>query len=236
VVNDYIDTSATIRRAQYVDVAANLKIVIEPSVDSTTSTEASTTSGAPETFIDSPTPTDEPVIIPREVAIPALEMRHARVVEYIRNLDRTGLDASTLELVADLEAQVDSLHTSNEVMLDASTGDGSTPWWAVALIVLLLGAGWIIVWRRRWVSIDEEACTACGECTNGCADFFMPAPDGRAFVTTQSADTADRRPEHRIRLPRRRADRRKVFQAAKHCEPEAIKVTVRRRMDDPRID
>ena len=162
-----------------------------------------------------------------------LKLGIARVKQVVELLD-PAIDARQRTAVLEVAARMDALHEANMELLSAESDNRDFPWW---IILLLVGAGlgWIIVWRRRWVSIDVEACTACGTCTTRAPEFFRGDPaDARAYVIERDGNDV---PElrHRIRLPWSRASRKLVRDMMEACETDAIKVTIRRRDDDQRV-
>jgi ferredoxin len=136
--------------------------------------------------------------------------------------------------VLKLANQMEVLHEANVQLLSEEDANDSSLW-VILVLLVAFGIGGIIVWRRRWVSIDLEACTACGTCTSLAPEFFVAdAVDARAYVVERDSNDV---PEfrHRIRLPKSRRSRKLVREMVKACETDAIKVTIRRRFDDPRV-
>ena len=221
VIDEYLKDSGDLHDEVLEDTAKELA----PPEDTPTSTStlvSSSTSVVQSQGVEQQTP----------VTAAVLKSGIERVEEVIELLD-PAVGAKQRTAVVQVAARMAVLHEANMELLSAEREDRDFPWW---IILLLVGAGlgWIVVWRRRWVSIDVDACTACGTCTTQAPDFFMGDPtDGRAYVVARDKDDVPK-VCHRIRLPRSRASRKLLRDMVTACETDAIKVTVRRRDDDQR--
>jgi ferredoxin len=171
------------------------------------------------------------------IVLATLQSGIERVNQSLELLD-PGTDEGLRADVMQLTSRMDALHVANVELLSSVTEDAESsgfPWW-IFLLLAGIGLGFIILWRRRWVSIDAEACTACGTCTTQASRFFVgDSLDARAYMVERDASNGIER-RHRIRMPWSRRSRRLVRAMIKACETDAIKLTIRRRADDSRLD
>ncbi len=208
LVDQYIENSSVARQQTVEGIASDLA----PQV----TVDTSTTSTAPIPTI--------PRTVRARVTIQSLKTDYAIFQKYVKNLDRAQMTPVIADAVQVVEKQTAQLHRANMKMLgDAGS---SLPLCLYAVIFLLmLGLGFVIAWRRRWVWIEEDQCTACGECYSESPVWFGAHSDGRAFLRSDN-DQELRVPRRRLPLPR--AQRKEMLAIAKACEPAAIRVTIRR--------
>jgi ferredoxin len=158
----------------------------------------------------------------RAVALKKLASDFRTYKAAFASVDRSDLSPSMVSNLDTVDLQVTELYEANLAVLDPV--EKSNRMWIIYVIVLLgLFGLFLIVWRRRWVSVNADECTKCSLCYQENAEFFSRLADGTAVVT----DSAD---EGGVaRLPKSRELRGKVRDMAKKCPPGAIAITIRRR-------